>query len=128
MGSFLRLSALALLAILAALLIRRVNPEMSWLLELASVVVILLLGARLFSGLDELRALAADSFGVSALYLRPLLKCAAASFATKLTSDLCRDASHTAAASAVELAGSLCSLGIVMPLLITMLKTIGEIL
>ena len=47
---------------------------------------------------------------------------------TRVTADLCKDASQNAAASAVELAGTFCALGIIMPLLLTMLKMVGEFL
>ena len=44
---------------------------------------------------------------------------------TKLASELCRDSSQSAVASSVELAGSICALSVAMPLIISMLKTIG---
>lgn len=117
-----RIAAAAVCALLCALLIRRTNPELAALVTVAAVVVMLFLALPLAEGIGELRALMTESFGLNESALRPLLKCVAASVVTKLTADLCRDASQAAAASAVELAGTLCALGVVMPLLIGVLR------
>lgn len=122
MELLLRISAAALCALFAGLLIRRTNPELAALIALAAVVVLLLLSLKLAGGLDELRDMLRDSFGLSETSIRPVLKCVAAAIVTKLTADLCRDSSQSAAASAVELAGTLCALGVVMPLLISALR------
>lgn len=117
-----RIAAAAVCALLCALLIRRTNPELAALVSVAAVVVVLFLALPLAEGIDELRSLMTESFGMNESTLRPLLKCVAASVVTKLTADHCRDASQAAAASAVELAGTLCALGIVMPLLLGVLR------
>ena len=64
-------------------------------------------------------------FGVSETLIKPVLKCVAVAIITKMTSDLCKDSSQAAAASAVELAGTVCALCIIMPLLMSMLTAIG---
>ena len=67
-------------------------------------------------------------FGVSELMIKPVVKCVAVAIITKMTADLCRDSSQAAAASAVELAGTICVLCIVMPLLMSMLTAIGAMI
>lgn len=123
-----RVAAAAVCAILTGLLIRRTNPELSALISIGSVTVILLAAVGMASGFRQLRELLGERFGLSETYMQPVLKCVAAAIVTKMTADLCRDSSQTAVASAVELAGTLCALGIVMPLLIAMLKTVGGFL
>ena len=44
---------------------------------------------------------------------------------SRFSAESCRDASQNAAASAVEFAGAACSLGVVLPLLVSVLKTLG---
>ena len=117
-----RITAAAVCAMLCALLIRRTNPELAALISVASVVILLFLALPLAEGLGELRTLMTESFGLNESTIRPLLKCVAASVVTKLTADLCRDSSQASAASAVELAGTLCALGVVMPLLLGVLR------
>ena len=92
------------------------------------MLAIALASLRLGEGLRELNDLLRDRFGLPESALRPVLKCMAAAVVTKLTADLCRDASQTAAASAVELAGTLCALGILLPLLTTVLKMLESFL
>ena len=65
--------------------------------------------------------------GTASAFTAPVLKCAAVAIVTKLSAELCRDASQGAAAGAVELAGTVCALSIAMPLVMSMLKMIGGI-
>ncbi len=122
MEPLLRVSAAAVLTLLACLLLRKTNPELAALLSIAAVALIALAALRLGGSLRELRELLGERFGLQESAVRPILKCLAAAVVTKLTADLCRDSSQSAAASAVELMGSLCALGLILPLLTTVLK------
>ena len=124
----LRVSAAAICALFSCLLLRRTNPELAAALSIAAVVTILLASLSMSETLKEMKDMLRERFRLSDTMMQPVLKCVAAGIVTRLTADLCRDASQTAAASAVELAGSLCALGVVMPLLLTMLKMVGEYL
>ena len=62
------------------------------------------------------------------MQMRPMLKCLGIAAASRLGADLCRDASQAALASAVELAGTLCAVAVSMPMIFTMLTTIGGLL
>ena len=125
MEPVLRVCAAAICAMLAALLLKKTNPELALLLTVAAVAVVAAAGLTMTEGLRQLRELLRESFGLNERYMRPVLKCVAAAIVTKLTADLCRDASRSAAASAVELAGTACALGILSPLLVEMLKMLG---
>lgn len=128
MGLMLRVSAAAICALFSCLLLRRTNPELAAALGIAAVVTILLASLSMSETLKEMKDMLRERFQLSDTMMQPVLKCVAAGIVTRLTADLCRYASQTAAASAVELAGSLCALGVVMPLLLTMLKMAGEYL
>lgn len=121
-----RISAAAVCALLAGLIIRRSNPEFALLLSLTALLVILLSSFGMLSGLQELREYLRKDFGLDEFYMTPILKCTAAGIVTRVSADLCRDASQTAAASAVELAGSLCALGILLPILMSMLRMVED--
>lgn len=123
-----RVTAAAVCTLISCLLLRRTNPELASALSIAAVALILLASLGLSAGLKELKDLLRGRFGLSETMMQPVLKCVAAGIVSRLTADLCRDASQTAAASAVELAGTLCALGIIMPLLLTMLKMVGDYL
>lgn len=128
MELMLRISAAAVCALLSCLLLRRTNPELATALSIAAVGMILLASLSMSAGLRELKDELGNRFQLSETMMRPVLKCVAAGIVTRLTADLCRDASQNAAASAVELAGTFCAFGIVMPLLMTMLKMVGGFL
>ena len=118
-------AALALTAALIGLLLRRTNPELSLLLNICTVVLIMGAALGFTKSFTELAQTVQRIFGVSETLIKPVLKCVAVAIITKMTSDLCKDSSQAAAASAVELAGTVCALCIIMPLLLSMLTAIG---
>lgn len=118
-------AALALTAALIGIVLRRTNPELSLLLSICTVVLIMGAALGFTKSFTELAQTVQRIFGVSETLIKPVLKCVAVAIITKMTSDLCKDSSQAAAASAVELAGTVCALCIIMPLLMSMLTAIG---
>lgn len=118
-------AALALTAALIGIVLRRTNPEMTLLLSICTVVLIMGAALGFAKGFTELAQTVQRIFGVSETLIKPVIKCVAVAIITKMTSDLCKDSSQAAAASAVELAGTVCALCIIMPLLMSMLTAIG---
>ena len=118
-------AALALTAALIGLILRRTNPELTLLLSICTVVLIMGAALGFAKSFTELAQTVQRIFGVSETLIKPVLKCVAVAIITKMTSDLCKDSSQAAAASAVELAGTVCALCIIMPLLMSMLTAIG---
>ena len=123
-----RVSAAALSMLILIMLLKKSNPELSVLLSLTAVILMLFASLKSNGDFSELGNLLRSQFGLNESYIRPVIKCVAAAVVTKITADLCRDSSQSAAASAVELAGTLCAIGIMMPLLLTMLKMVGAYL
>ena len=118
-------AALALTAALIGIVLRRTNPELSLLLSICTVVLIMGAALGFAKSFTELAQTVQRIFGVSETLIKPVLKCVAVAIITKMTSDLCKDSSQAAAAAAVELAGTVCALCIIMPLLMSMLTAIG---
>ena len=121
-------AALAVFSSLVTLLVRRVNPEISFVLSAVTVTVLLLACGGV---MDELlRALRETQviFGTSAAELKPMLKCLGIAMASRFGADLCRDASQSALAAAVETAGSLCAAAVAMPVILSLMTTIGGML
>lgn len=107
------------------LLIKRSNPELSLALSACTVALILIGALGFAKGILELSEAVKTIAGGSAKFISPVLKCVAVAIVTKLASELCREASQSAAASAVELAGTLCAFSVALPLIMSMLKMIG---
>lgn len=125
MELILKAAALALTAALIGIVLRRTNPEMTLLLSICTVVLIMGAALGVAKSFTELAQTVQRIFGVSETLIKPVIKCVAVAIITKMTSDLCKDSSQAAAASAVELAGTVCALCIIMPLLMSMLTAIG---
>lgn len=121
-------TALAVFSAVTILLIRRVNPEMSLLISAATAIVILLSCAALLRELTDSMKSMAQIFGSQLVETRPILKCLAIAAISRLGADLCRDASQSALAAAVETAGSLCAAAVAMPAILTLMTTIGGML
>ncbi len=121
-------AALAIFSALVSLMIRRMNPELSFALAAVTVVTLLLSSASLFEKMISSFREAEKIFADTTMQMRPMLKCLGIAAASRLGSDLCRDASQAALASAVELAGTLCAVAVSIPMIFTMLTTIGGLL
>ena len=125
MELILKAAALALTAALIGIVLRRTNPEMTLLLSICTVVLIMGAALGFAKSFTELAQTVQRIFGVSETLIKPVIKCVAVAIITKMSADLCKDASQASAASAVELAGTVCALCIIMPLLLSMLTAIG---
>ena len=120
-----RAAALAVLTSVIGLLLKNKNPEITMLLGAATAVAILLGSFGLLDGLQDMIGQFRRLLGSSEILIAPLLKASAIGIVTHFTGELCRDSSQRAAASAVEMAGTICALSTVVPLLTNILKIIG---
>lgn len=118
-------AATALLATVICLLIKRTNPEMSMLLSTGAIVVVMTAAMGFAKSIAELASMVRTLAGSSNVLIAPVFKCVAIGAVTKITTELCRDASQSSAAAAVDMAGTLCAIGVSMPLIVSMLKMIG---
>lgn len=123
-----RIAALSLTAALFGLLLKRKNAELTSLLSAAAITVSSIAALRYAEGVRELTRTVRQMLGGEETLLLPVLKCLGCALVTRLGSELCRDASQSALAASVELAGALCALGISLPLILSLLKKIGALL
>ena len=126
MGLMMKVATAAITVAILGLLLRRYDPELVLLLGAVTAAGALLASLGLLDGLKELRALISSFLGDGAESLMaPVMKCLAVTLLSKFASDLCRDASQSGLASAVELAGNLCCVALTLPLLMSVLKILG---
>jgi len=119
--------AAALAATVLSLLIKQKNPELAMLLSLSTVLLILLSTLPFLNDFRELLATVNQISGRQEIYAGPLMKCFALSLLTKISAELCTEASNRAAAAAVEMAGTLCAVSMIIPLMTSILKLIGDL-
>ena len=125
MELLIKASAVGIAAGIIGLVIKKSNPEMSAALGAAAAAAICFAAVGFAAPLRELAELIGSMTDSGGLFIAPVMKCAAIAIVTKLAAELCRDSAQSAAAASVELAGSICALSVAMPLVISMLKTIG---
>ena len=121
-----KVAAAAITVSVLGLLLRRYNPELVLLLALVTAAGALLASLGLLNGMRDLRALLRTFLGENAeTLIAPLAKSLAITVLSRFAADLCRDASQGSLASAVELTGNLCCVGLTLPLLMSVLKILG---
>ena len=118
-------AAAALLSSLVCLLIKRTNPEMSMILSAGVIVIIVAAALGFASSLIELAQAVRNISSGADVLITPVLKCVGIGAVTKISAELCRDSPQSSAAAAVDMAGTLCAIGVSMPLILSMLKMIG---
>ena len=123
-----RAAAVAVTGSILALLLRKYAAEQSLMLSAAAGMLIVWISAAVASEtLNTLRRLA-EKNTVSSLYTTPVLKCVGIGLTTRLAAQICRDAQQGSLAAAVELCGTLCALYVSLPLIESMLGTVGKLL
>ena len=117
-------AAVCLPAALFAAVLKKDNPVMSLLIAVAAGCVILYSSLGAVTDVADFLRDVADETGVSQTILGVLLKIVGIAIMARLSSDLCRDAGLTTAATAAELAGSTAALYISLPVMRTVLQMI----
>lgn len=121
-------SAVALVTAVGALLIKKSNPEYSFLLGVIGAVIILASAAVMLSTLKETFDEIIEKSGLSAAIFSPLIKCTVIAVTVKIVSSMSRDSGQSGIASSVEFIGAAAALYTSLPLLNSVLKTIEELI
>ncbi len=124
----LQCTAAAIFSALTSLLLKRYHPELSFSLSALTLALILLSCLRLLSGAGELVKSVRSSLNVSAAQLQPVLKCLGIAAVSRFGSGLCRDASQSALASAIETAGLFCAAAVVVPSVLSLVNMAASFL
>ena len=110
---------------IAALLIRRSNPELSLVIALAASALVLVLTMQRMGAVVELAERASELSTLSPAILAPVLKCVGIGVVARLGGELCRDAGQGSVAASLELLGAVCALYTAIPLFSAVLELIG---
>ena len=123
-----RATAVLLLSSLLGILLKKNAPELSLLLSLAAVLFVFLSAMSAAEQFREfVRTIQSYLSGMDMLML-PVFKCLGIAVISRVGAELCRDANQAAAASSLELMGTVCALGVAMPLILSLVKTLGGLL
>lgn len=128
MESVVKIAAVAIIAALCAVVIKKQVPEMGLVLGLLAGALILSFSMPALKSIKELMETLADAAGLSPAVLTPVVKTVGIAILTKLTAEVCRDAKEGGIAAFVETAGAAGALFVCLPLMDAVLSMIGELL
>ena len=128
MDEALRLPALALIAALLTLVLRKQSPELGLVLTLCACVLGSALLLSAFKPVLRLTRSLAERAELDAALMAPVWKCLGLGLLTELCSAVCADAGQSALAKLVELGGTVLCLAAALPLLQAVLALIEELL
>ncbi len=117
-----------LVTALLSLVLGKSAPEMALILVLGCTVVTLLYLAQTMGEVVAFFQTLAMYGGLSEGLLQPLLKTMGIAVVVKVGSSLCRDASASALGAVVELSGTVCALGVALPLVELVLGKLVELM
>ncbi len=128
MADIVKIAAVAVIATLCALTVKKQAPELATVLTITAGALIL---AQVFGAVGQARALMdelAELSGLSPAVVAPVIKTVGVAIVTKLAASICRDAGESGVAAAVETAGSVVALAVAIPLLRMVLSLITGLL
>jgi stage III sporulation protein AD len=122
MDILVKAAAVAIVAAILALIVKKSNAELSLLLGIAAGIAIMAGASGLIGDILGFIYELADGAGISRALFSPVLKTLGLSIIGKLTADICKDAGQAAAASAIEFCTVAAALVVAMPLMRAVLE------
>lgn len=123
-----KIAAAAVIAAICAVAIRKLVPEIAMILALTAAVSILLSCTAALSDVFSVLQKIGQTGGISQALVEPVTKIVGISIITRITAEICRDAKESGLASVVETAGAILSLFAVLPLMLSVLTLISQLL
>ena len=128
MDEFIKICAVALVAAVLILLLRRETPAIALVLGVAGVGIVLFTAAGAVRDVTVFLVKAGRAANVSQEFIAPLIKIVAVSIICRITCDVCRDAGQNALATGVEIAGAAAAFYIGLPILSAVLELIIKLI
>ncbi len=124
----LRIGALGIVAAVLSLVIRQYRPELAMQIALAlGVVVFLFLSAQL-SGISSVVQTLFAKANIQSEYYLTILKATGIAFITEFASAACKDAGENSIAQKVDIGGKVLIVFLALPLLMTLLNQLLQLM
>lgn len=120
-------AAAALITAIAALTVKKYNPEIAFTIGVAGAIIIAAASFGMLRAVREFTAEIVNSVNISSAILVPPIKCTAIAITVKAVSSLSKDAGQAGVAAAVEYLGAAAAVYTVLPLIKSILSTIGNL-
>lgn len=128
MESVVKIAAVAVIAALCAVSVKKQVPELGLALGLVAGALILSFSFPALKRVIQLMEDLADAAGLSPAVLTPVVKTVGIAIVTKLTAEVCRDAKEGGIAAFIETAGAAGALLVCLPLMEAVLSTVTKLL
>lgn len=128
MSGVVKIAAAAVAAALCAVVVRKQSPEIALTLGVGACALIVLSCSGALESAVELADKLAQTGGLSAQVVEPVMKTAGIAIVTRLAADFCKDAQEGGLASAVELGGTALALAAALPLMAAVLNVLAQLL
>ncbi len=124
--SIIQFSILAVIAMLAAVLIKNYQPELSMLICIGMCIILLFFLVQAFS---EIQSFFASISGTIHLeYIGVLIKLIGIAYICEFASGLCKDAGYQSISGQIETAGRVAMLVITLPIMRAIVETVNGFL
>ena len=128
MSGIVKVAAAAVTAALCAVVVRKQSPEIALALGVGACALVVLYCSGALTAVVELADKLAQTGGLSAQVVEPVMKTAGIAIVTRLAADFCKDAKEGGLATAVELAGTALALAAALPLMTAVLDVLTRLL
>lgn len=116
MTDILKIAAIAIIAAICAVVVKKNVQELGLVLALMAGVLILSYALGALQSVRDVLDMLADTAGLSPAILSPVVKTVGIAIVTHVSAEVCRDAKESGIASFLETAGAACALFVALPL------------
>lgn len=121
-----KIAWIAIAGMVLSVLVGGMRREISMWITIVTGIIILFLGLLKFDIIVKLLASLTDSIGLDESYIRILLKMFGIAYLSEFTASICRDAGQNTIAGQVDFFGKMSMVLVSIPVLQSLLETIGE--
>lgn len=128
MTDMLKIAAVAIVAAICTVVVKKNVQELGIVLALTAGILILSFALGAISGVRDMLDTLAETSGLEPAVLAPVIKTVGIAIVTRTTAEVCRDAKEGGIASFVETAGAAMALYIALPLIRAVLGMVTGLL
>lgn len=124
--SFFGLAILTVMSALMAVYFKSIKSEYGLYISLVVCVIAMFFGISKLTYFMEVIELLRQYIGLDNAYVVIILKIIGISYVAEFASDVCKDCGYGAMSSQIQMVGKLTIFGISIPIIVTLLETIGK--
>lgn len=119
---------IAFISMFIIILLKQYRPE--YAIQASIIAGVIILGIVIFklSTVVELMEVLSNKMGVNSQFFLILIKITGIAYLSEFASNICRDSGETAVASKVELASKILIISMSIPIFVTLIETMANIL